>query len=218
MSFLSRIRKTVTPTSKAKVNTSSSSTNGGAGDRKRSVQRSSYREKVDDDDQLHNYRKSTKSFNEKSLKPKNTYHSYGNSDEDEHRWRSTKPLYKSNDTKRTATHTPSTGKSTKSSFHTPTLSRSDTFTLDEENDVQNGTYMRYKKKDNTEYGGDDSNGRSNGDNSYYYTNSHTHANHNDLKSDTSLTRNQGKTLIGIDSRGNVYRMRLPIRAIFHLHF
>lgn len=185
MSFLSRIRKSVTPTSKTKVNNSSSNSSN---DRKRSLQRPLYREKVDDGDQLHNYRKSTKSFNEKSLKPQNSYHSYGNSDEDEHRWRSTKSNHKLNDTKKVAApHTTATGKSMKTSIHTPTLSRSDTFTLDEENEVQNGTYLRYKKKDNAEYGdGDD--GRPNGGNTYNYTSN----NNNDLKTDTSLTRNRGK--------------------------
>lgn len=198
MSFLSRIRKTVTPSSKTKVTSSNGST-----DRKKSLPRPPYREKVTDDDQLHNYRKSTKSSSEKSLKPKNTYHSYsyGNSDEDDHRWRSsTKPNHKLNDTKKNAAHTTTaisvTGKSTKSSFHTPTLSRSDTFTLDEENDVQNGTYSRYKKKDNTEYGdggrycGDSDSGRI-GDDNYLYNNGHF--NSDDLKSDTNLIRNQGKT-------------------------
>lgn len=189
MSFLSRIRRTVVPTSKTKANNSSASNSGS--DRKKSLHRSSLREKVNDDEQSHNYRKSTKSFNEKSLKPRNSYqsyHSYGNSDEDEHRWRSSKPTYnnnKSNGTKKAATHTTATDKSTKSSFHTPTLSRSDTFTLDDENDVQNGTYLRYRKKDNTEYGnGSDCNG----DNSYYYSTN----NNIDLKNDTSLTRNRGK--------------------------
>lgn len=186
MSFLSRIRKSVTPASKTKVNNNGNSTSSGGNDRKRSLQRPVYREKVDDGDQLHNYRKSTKSFNEKSLKPQNSYHSYGNSDEDEHRWRSTKSNHKLNDTKKAATLTTATGKSMKTSFHTPTLSRSDTFTLNEENEVQNGTYLRNKKKDNTEYG----DGGRNGDNTYYYASNNN--NNNDLKTDASLTRNRGK--------------------------
>lgn len=192
MSFLSRIRKTVTPTSKTKVDNSNITTISSNNDRKRSLQRPLYREKVDDADQLHNYRKATKSFNEKSLKPQNSYRSYGNSDEDEHRWRSTKSNHKSNDTKKAATHTSATGKSMKTSIRTPTLSRSDTFTLDEENKVQNGTYSRYKKKDNAEYGDGDGDGGGgggrNGDNTYYYTSN----NNNVLKTGTSLTRNRGK--------------------------
>lgn len=194
MSFFSRIRKTVAPNSKTKVNNSSVSNNGGC-DGKRSLHRSAaHREKVDDDDQMHNYRKSTKSFNGKSLKPINSYHSDGNFDEDEHRWRSSKPNHKSNDTKKFVTHTATapTGKVTKSSLHTPTLSRSDTFTLDEENKVQNGTYLRGGKEENTEYG--DGDGR-NGDNRCYHssnTNNNNHYNNNDLKIDTNLTRNRGK--------------------------
>lgn len=183
MSFLSRIRKSVVPTAKTKVSSSSSNRDG---DAKRLLHRS-YREKVDDDDQLHNYRKSTKSSIEKSLKPKNAYHSYGNFDEDENHWRSSKPNNKSNEMRRTATHTSARDKSTKSSFHTPTptLSRSDTFTLDEENEVQNGTYSRYKTRDNIEYGGGDGSGGRNADNNCYYNNI-------DLKNDSSLTRNRGK--------------------------
>lgn len=191
MSFLSRFRKSVVPTSKPKVNTTSngSSIFGGGSDRKRPSLRSSYREKVDDgDEQLRNYRKATKSFNEKSLKPRNSYHSFGHTDEDENRWRSSKSSNGTNKGEhthatppKTTTTTTTAGTLTKSSMRTPTLSRSDTFTLAEENQVQNGTYARHKKKDNTENG--------NGDNGYY---NHYNGNDEHHKTDSTLTRSRGK--------------------------
>lgn len=170
MSLLSRFRKTVTP-SKSKLGS----------DTKRSAQQST-REKTTSvtDNDHHNYRKSTKSFNEKSLKPKNTYHSYMNSDDDDHHHhhygrRSSSTNHHTNSMAIPKSSVHSVREKNSKSFDTPPLQRSDTFTLEEENELQNGSYPHYKSRDNERY-----------DNNHYDV--------DEYKSDTNRTKNSGKEI------------------------
>lgn len=144
MSLLSRFRKTVIP--------------------------SSYRSKksTNSDDVHHNYRKPTKSFNEKSVKSRSSSHSFANSFNDDipaqqqPQYSKQKSLSrncnstnnKSNNNKPSKLSTLSSlTKSAKAkpnngySIDSGTLTRSDTFTLEEENQMRNGTYPRLKKQD-----------------------------------------------------------------------
>lgn len=134
MSLLSRFRKTVIP--------------------------SSYRNKKSTDASdvhQHNYRKPTKSFNEKSVKSRSSTQSFTNSydDDDLVQQSKHKSVSRNSSTKPSKLSTiGSLAKSAKNrashgdAADAGTLSRSDTFTLEEENQIQNGTYPRLKRKDN----------------------------------------------------------------------
>lgn len=140
MSLFSRFRKTVTPT-KPKAS---------SGDLKRS-QRASAATPAGDDH--HHYRKSTKSSDDKSVKAsqnQNSYRSYVNSDDDEQfHTRDRQP--ESSRGKSSSSKRPSASKML---FGTPTLSRSDTFTLEDESQAHNG-----RKKENGDDRGHYSNDR-----------------------------------------------------------
>lgn len=142
MSLFSRFRKTVTPT-KPKVS---------SGDLKRS-QRAAAAAPAGDDH--HHYRKSTKSSDDKSVNAslnQNSYHSYANSDDDE-QFHSRDRQTESSRSKSSSSKKPSASNML---FGTPTLSRSDTFTLEDESQAHNG-----RKKENGDDRGHYSNDRHN---------------------------------------------------------
>lgn len=124
MSLLSRFRKSVLPSSSRgkKVN-----------------------ETVEDDIRYYNYRKPTKNFIEKSIKSKtsqlNSPHDRNHYDAKE---KSTKNV---NIRPSKPSKNKSTNNKTDNSMNNVALSRSDTFTLEEEANLHNGTYTRSPKKE-----------------------------------------------------------------------
>lgn len=132
MSLLSRFRRTVLPSSSRSKKT------------------------ADDDVRHYNYRKPTKSFNEKSVKSKSSP-SYAESHDAANYYDGREKSVKSNNS-----NSATSKLSTRSSMFMPNkstkvksvdvdsaaaLSRSDTFTLEEEANLKNGTYPRSKRKD-----------------------------------------------------------------------
>lgn len=108
----------------------------------------------DDDAHHYNYRKPTKSFNEKSVKPRSPQ-SYSNSHDDtiNHNTKE-KSIRSGTKLSRSSTITPN--KSTKNrmdnendALDNAALTRSNTFTLEEEANLRNGTYPRSKIKEKT---------------------------------------------------------------------
>lgn len=126
MAFLSRFRRTVLPSPRNKKLTAS----------------------ADDDFHHYNYRKSTKSFNEKSVKLKNSQMCADSYDDNINNDAKEKPTKNSRNNKiyvSTLTTNKSTKNKTDNSLSVGGLSRSNTFTLeDEEYFQQNGTYPRIK--------------------------------------------------------------------------
>lgn len=139
---------------------------------RKSVMPSSLRSKksTDNDVQQQNYRKPTKSFNEKSVKSRKSSLSYANHADDDSYYNDTpdrnqrsisklstrsssinanKSMLKNNrainnNNNNNAPHHHHNGNGDADNGN---LSRSNTFTLDEEKQIQNGTYPRLKKKD-----------------------------------------------------------------------
>lgn len=132
MSLLSRFRKTVLPSS-------------------------SRNKKLADDNVRHyNYRKPTKSFNEKSVKSKNstTHYTDSHSDDNNHHCDG-KEKNERNSCKLSRISTSTVQQSAnknKNNNHSladnATLSRSNTFTLHEEEQFQNGTHPKSKRRNN----------------------------------------------------------------------
>lgn len=120
MSLLSRFRKTVLPSN-------------------------SRSKKVDDDVSQYNYRRSTKSFNEKSVKPRNSHlliKSIDNNNYNDGQKKSLRNNGRSNPT----TNKSKENKAANKLSAAATLSRSNTFTLEDEANLRNGTYPRHHKK------------------------------------------------------------------------
>lgn len=115
MSLLSRFRKTV-KSSKPMHDTES----------KRSLSTSRKESLGPSDNHQHNYRKPTQSFNEKLLKPHNTFQSYSDADDQRRKTHRTEPIRKNS---KTETIT----KNSKSTSANSGLSRSGTFTM---NDIE----------------------------------------------------------------------------------
>lgn len=151
MSFLSRFRRNVlpsTPRSKKVIATT-----------------------ADDDVRQFNYRKSTKSFNEKSVKPRNSP-LYINSYDDDNNYKVANEKSSNNigNSKLYGSSTLTTNKpkkkktdnslgATVASSRNNNLSRSNTFTLEDEDNLQNGIYPRSLKKGKIKDGFDEPNGR-----------------------------------------------------------
>lgn len=139
MSLLSRFRKTVMPSSSRNKKT------------------------IEDDAPHHNYRRPTKSFNEKSVKLRNPTQSNTNHANDDYYYHDSRDKnHRSASKLSTRSSAVNTNKLTKnnqiknnsgrgnknlSDKDNGNLSRSDTFTLEEEQQLQNGTYTRSMKKD-----------------------------------------------------------------------
>lgn len=132
MSLLSRFRETVLP----------------------SISRN--KKLVDDNVRNYNYRKPTISFNEKSVKSKNSAAQYSHADDNnlhhcdaaEKSARSNRKLSKTSISKSTVQQSANKNKrNNHSSADNATLSRSNTFTLDEEEQFQNETHSKSKRKD-----------------------------------------------------------------------
>lgn len=133
---------------------------------RKSVMPSSMRSKksIDNDVQQQNYRKPTKSFNEKSVKSKKSSLSHANHADDGSYYNDL-PERNQRSISKLSTRSPSMNanksmlKNIRANNNTPrhhngngqadngNLSRSDTFTLDDEKQIQSGTYPRSKKID-----------------------------------------------------------------------
>lgn len=125
MSLLSRFRKSVIPSSMRS------------------------KKSIDNDVQQQNYRKPTKSFNEKSVKSK-SFNSYNSRDGTNYYDGPEKTSRSSSNNKQSRSSIFTPNKSTKSNSNdvdSAALSRSNTFTLEEEANLKNGTDLRANKKD-----------------------------------------------------------------------
>lgn len=133
MSLLSRFRRTVLPSNSRNKKT------------------------IDDDVRHYNYRKPTKSFNEKSVKSKSSpscTDSHDGTNYYDAKEKSAKNSSSNNNNSGRLSRSSMFGTSNKSptkmksdNVDSGTLSRSDTFTLEEEANLKNGTYQRSKKKE-----------------------------------------------------------------------
>lgn len=133
MSLLSRFRRTVLPSNSRSKKT------------------------IDDDVRHYNYRKPTKSFNEKSVKSKSSHSctdSHDGTNYYDAKEKSAKNTNSNNNNSGRlsrssifATSNKSPTKMKSEDVDSGTLSRSDTFTLEEEANLKNGTYQRSKKKE-----------------------------------------------------------------------
>lgn len=127
MSLLSRFRRTVLPTNSRNKKVSN----------------------TDDDVHHYNYRRPTKSFNEKSVKPKSCQ-SFANSFNDRN-YHDAKGKSTKGSSKLFMSSLLAANKSTKNkidnSVDNAALSRSNTFTLEEEANLQNVTIPRFQRKE-----------------------------------------------------------------------
>lgn len=134
MSLLSRFRRTVLPSNSRNKKT------------------------IDDDVRHYNYRQPTKSFNEKSVKSKSSHSctdshdgtNYYDAKEKSAKNSSSNSNNNSGRLSRSSIFATSNKSPTKMKLEdvdSGTLSRSDTFTLEEEANLKNGTYQRSKKKE-----------------------------------------------------------------------
>lgn len=128
MSLLSRFRRTVLPSNSR-----------------------SKKVATDNNTRQHNYRKSTQSFNEKSVKPKNSHLYIDTHDDNNQNIAEGKSSKKNGNSKPVGSstlilNTSKKNKTDKSFVSSATLSRSNTFTLEDEDNIQNGTYPRFHKK------------------------------------------------------------------------
>lgn len=129
MSLLSRFRRTVLPSNS----------------RGRKVATA-----TDNNIRQYNYRKSTQSFNEKSVKPKNSHLDAYTHDDNNQNTAGGKSSKKNGNNKLFGSslivNTSKKNKTDKLFVSSATLSRSNTFTLEDEGNIQNGTYPRFQKK------------------------------------------------------------------------